>query len=141
MIRRVIQIKNQFAELERARREATRLLESEGLGPHSIRIVNLGLEEVITNILKYGYDDDREHSIQITFRLTAAELQMAVVDDGHEFDPLEHPEPAPNQPLENREPGGLGICFLRKFFDEVQYRREAGKNSLTLRKRLPARNR
>ena len=137
MFEHILHIRNDFAELPRTSQEITRLLESEGLDPHFIRTIDLGLEEAITNVLKYGYDDDREHQIEITFRLTESELQMVVADDGHEFNPLQQPRPDTGKPLEDREPGGLGIYFLRKLFDEVQYRREAQRNFLTLGKRLP----
>jgi len=129
-------IRNDVAELQRTSQVVTELLESKGLAPHFVHTVNLGLEEAITNVLKYGYDDGQEHQIEITLRLTESELQIVVADDGHEFNPLQQPEPDTGKPLENREPGGLGIFFLRKLFDEVEYRREAERNSLTLRKRL-----
>jgi anti-sigma regulatory factor (Ser/Thr protein kinase) len=111
-------------------------MESQGLSKESIRSVDLGLEETITNILKYGYDDEAEHEIEIAIDATQTELRIAVVDDGHEFNPLAHPPPRINAPLEDRQPGGLGIAFLREFFDDAQYRREAGKNRLVLCKRL-----
>ena len=137
MFHHILNIKNDAAELLRAGQEVTQLLESKALDPHFVRTVNLGLEEAVTNVLKYGYDDDGEHQIEITLHLTDAELQLVVADDGHEFNPLERPEPDTGKPLEDREPGGLGIHFLRKLFDEVHYRREAQRNILTLRKRLP----
>jgi anti-sigma regulatory factor (Ser/Thr protein kinase) len=136
MSRCIIQIRNNYTELERAIREITKLLESKGIDPRVIRMVNLGLEEVITNILKYGYDDQQEHQIEIALLSTSHELRLDVTDDGHEFNPLEHPEPDAAKPLEDREPGGLGISFLRKLFDDVRYRREAEQNTLILRKHL-----
>jgi len=136
MFDHVLHIRNDFAELQRTSRQVTALLESEGLDPHFIRTVNLGLEEAITNVLKYGYDDEGQHQIEIALRLTASELQLVVTDDGREFNPLAQPEPDTGKSLQDREPGGLGIHFLRKLFDGVQYRREDQKNVLTLRKRL-----
>ncbi|MGH7968206.1 MAG: ATP-binding protein [Limisphaerales bacterium] len=40
-------------------------------------------------------------------------------------------------PLEDKPIGGLGIHLIRKFMDDVQYRRERDKNILSMRKRLP----
>ena len=136
MSRCIIQIQNSYRELERAIGEIAGLLESNGMAPHFIRMVNLGLEEVVTNILKYGYDDQQEHQIEIALLSADSDLHIEVTDDGHEFNPLQHPEPDANQPLEDREPGGLGISFVRKLFDEVRYRREAGRNILMLRKHV-----
>jgi len=137
MFQRIVRIKNDVAEIPRVSREAAELLESQRLDAHFLRTVSLGLEEVVTNIIKYGYDDDREHWVEITLRLTTVELQITVMDDGCEFNPLEHPEPDRTKPLHDREPGGLGVSFFRQLFDEVQYRREAGRNFLSLRKHLP----
>jgi len=60
---------------------------------------------------------------------------VEVSDNGKPFNPLDHPEPDLNQPLEERPIGGLGIHLIRKFVDQLAYRRDAGRNILTLRKR------
>jgi len=137
MSRRILHIRNNAAELKRANQEIGGYLESEGLAHHLIQSVSLGLEEVVTNILKYGYDDQREHQIEITLQLTDSRLRLIVVDDGHEFNPLDHPQPDLAKSLDEREPGGLGIFFLANLFDNIQYRRENGRNSLTLVKLIP----
>jgi anti-sigma regulatory factor (Ser/Thr protein kinase) len=59
-----------------------------------------------------------------------------VTDDGREFNPLERPEPDTTLHVHQREPGGLGIHFVRKLFPSVEYRREHGRNVLILRKCL-----
>lgn len=135
MFRCNISIRNTYAELERALREVTELLQTRGMSFDTIHTVNLGLEEVVTNVLKYGYDDDREHRLDIVLLSTPNELRIEVSDDGREFNPLEHPEPDTQQPLERRTPGGLGISFLRKLFDQMTYQREGGRNCLALYKR------
>lgn len=132
MSRRIIHIRNSAAELERANQEIARYLESEGLAHHLIQAVSLGLEEVVTNILKYGYDDQREHQIEITLQVTDSRLRLIIVDDGHEFNPLDQAQPDLAKSLDEREPGGLGIFFLGTLFDNIQYRRENERNSLTL---------
>jgi anti-sigma regulatory factor (Ser/Thr protein kinase) len=136
MFRYTISIRNTYAELERALREVTELLQTKGIPSDSVHTVNLGLEEVITNILKYGYDDDQEHQVDIVLLSTPNELRIEVSDDGHEFNPLEHPEPDTHQSLERRRPGGLGISFLRKLFYRMTYQREGGRNCLALYQRV-----
>jgi anti-sigma regulatory factor (Ser/Thr protein kinase) len=137
MRRHTIHLCNDLEGLARANQEVTTLLNSYKLAPQLVHDVSLGLEEVVSNILKYGYNDDTQHQIEIMIALSAAELSVTVVDDGHEFDPLQQPEPDRTRPIESREPGGLGIYFLSKLFDALEYRREGGKNFLILRKRLP----
>ena len=129
-------MKNEVADLARVMADASQVLKAQGLNAALLDKVNLGLEEAITNIIKYGYDDDGEHSIEVLLSLAASELTIVVADDGHAFNPLAQPEPAKDLRLEQREPGGLGIFFLRKLFDDVDYRRENEKNVLTLVSRL-----
>lgn len=129
-------MRNSFAELERAMRETDDSLRRAGASFDLIRTVNLGLEEVITNIIKYGYDDRAEHRIEIAVHSSGSELRIEITDDGHAFDPLAHPAPNIKKSAEQREPGGLGIEFLRKLFDQLNYQREGDRNKLTLRKQL-----
>ena len=61
---------------------------------------------------------------------------MLIADDGRPFDPLtEAPEPDLESAIEDRPIGGLGVHLVRTMMDEVRYRREEGKNRLTLVKR------
>ena len=74
-------------------------------------------------------------SMKLTFRCISDEnsLTIEIVDDGRPFDPLtDAPKPDVNAELEDRNIGGLGIHLVRKMMDDVRYRREEGKNHLTL---------
>ena len=59
---------------------------------------------------------------------------MEVADDGRAFDPLQTPELDMSAPMEERARGGLGIYLVRKTMDAVAYRREDGRNVVTLTK-------
>ena len=61
---------------------------------------------------------------------------LTFIDGGVPFDPLTRKAPDVTLSAEEREIGGLGIFLTRKLMDEVRYRREDGRNILTLRKRL-----
>ena len=60
-------------------------------------------------------------------------VTATVVDDGEAFDPREAPPPDLDAPLEERQAGGLGMHLVRATMDEVDYRREDGRNVLTVR--------
>ena len=96
----------------------------------------MGLDETISNILKYGYDDAAEHEMEVAIALSSSEMTVTVRDDGHAFNPLEGAAPDLKIPLEERQPGRLGIHIIRQLFDEVAYERAHGKNQLTMQKRL-----
>ncbi|MCY4436180.1 MAG: ATP-binding protein [Chloroflexi bacterium] len=94
--------------------------------------VNLALEELVINVMNYGHDGGL-HEIDITLTSDEDSLTIEIVDDGRPFDPLhDAPKPDVNAELEDRDIGGLGIHFVRKMMDDVRYRREEGKNHLTL---------
>ena len=100
--------------------------------------VNLVVDELVTNTIGYGYDDDREHRIALVLRLEDAALVIEIADDGRAFDPLQAPEPDPGASLKERAKGGLGIYLVRKTMETVAYRRQDGRNVVTLTKRVAA---
>lgn len=96
----------------------------------------LAVEELVTNCIKYGYDDTFEHWIHIGIRLSGTELVVVIRDDGHPFDPRSLPEPDTDLPVEERPIGGLGIHLLRNLFDALDYSRVDGHNQVVLRKQV-----
>jgi anti-sigma regulatory factor (Ser/Thr protein kinase) len=101
-----------------------------------IYLANLTIEEIVTNCIKYGFNDDGTHLIEITLRLLENEMALTVTDDGHAFNPLEAPVPNTHLPVEERPVGGLGILLLRRMSDRMDYVRANGKNHTTVRKFL-----
>jgi anti-sigma regulatory factor (Ser/Thr protein kinase) len=53
-------------------------------------------------------------------------MKMTLIfrDRGRAFNPLNYDEPDINLPLEEREPGGLGLLIVKKTMDTIQYSRE-----------------
>ena len=130
-----IPLKNQISEIERVHEIIETLARKQGWDTRLQFDMNLALEEVLANIISYGYDDQKEHDILIRFSIGPEELTMEIEDDGHEFNPLDRPAPDLAIPLEERQAGGLGIFLIRKIMDDAKYRRENGKNILTLKKK------
>lgn len=94
----------------------------------------VSIEEILTNIIKYGFDEEGIHPVHVTFRHIHGHIEMEFEDRGREFNPLEIEEPDLNTPIENRQLGGLGIHLVRQMMDEAKYRREGDRNILILRK-------
>ena len=66
------------------------------------------------------------------------EVTVEVSDDGRPFDPLTVAPADLDQALEERSIGGLGVHFVRRVMDRLEYRRDAGRNVLTMHKRARA---
>ena len=102
------------------------------------RRVDLVLEELFTNIVKYGRASDT--MIGVDIRRRANGVRVTVTDpDAEDFDPANAPRPDVRAPLERREAGGLGLHLVRKLVDALDYRyspeQRAGRITFTLRER------
>jgi anti-sigma regulatory factor (Ser/Thr protein kinase) len=110
---------------------------AEGLAPEVVYSLNLALDEVVTNVIRYGHEDDgREHPIVVRLALERDVVTAQVEDDGRAFNPLEAPAPNLGASLDERPIGGLGIFLVRSVMNSVEYRREDGRNVLTMKKNL-----
>lgn len=98
--------------------------------------LNLALDEIVSNIIKYGYEDQLSHQIEVRFHVADGVLTTEIIDDARAFNILEMEDPDVSLSLEERGIGGLGIYLVKNLTDEQAYERTGGRNHLTLRKRL-----
>ena len=99
--------------------------------------MNLALDEVVTNVIRYAHDDDgRQHQIVVRLALEQDVLTAQVEDEGRAFNPVEAPAPDIGASIDERPIGGLGIHLVRSVMNSVEYRREDGRNVLTMKKKL-----
>ena len=131
-----ITIINQLDQLEYVA-NIMELISEEWNIPTNIALsLNLVLEELVTNIIFYGYNDNDEHKININLSYVDKIIKVEIEDDGKEFDPLQLPVPALSKTIEESKIGGLGIHFVRKIMDDITYQRLGNKNRLTLTKQI-----
>lgn len=97
--------------------------------------INLVLEEAISNIIFYAFDDTLVHLIGLEFRLENDTLSMILIDGGKPFDPTQKEDPDTSLSVEDRPIGGLGIFLIKKMMNEVRYERINGKNQLIMIKK------
>ena len=97
--------------------------------------MSLAIEELVTNCIKYGYQDANGHTIDFLLSVDEGVLSLEVVDDGNPFNPLTLRVPICRSPGK-RPIGGLGLHLLRELADEMRYERRDGTNRLRLTKRM-----
>ena len=120
-------------EIERIRAAVNILSQAEGWDPKLVFQIELVLEEIGTNIIKYGQDGESETQIDITLTSDRKSLTLEIADNGKPFDPFaEAPPPDLDSPVPERPIGGLGVFLVRELMDEASYRRENGMNKVTL---------
>ena len=124
--------RNHLEDLGRTIRQVLAFLGGHGIQGRAVDAVNLAVEEMATNILKYGYDDDARHRIGLRVEVQPDAIVVSFEDDGHRFDPLGAPEPELTRAAEERQPGGLGISMVRRLSRSMHYERRDGKNHLTV---------
>lgn len=131
-----LKLKNDLSELHHLSAEAEAFARQHNLDETETYNLLLVLEEVITNIISYGYTDDAAHGITVTITLDNRELTLLITDDAREFNPLETAMPDLDAPIDERPIGGLGIALFRSIMDSVEYRRANDRNILTLKRKL-----
>ncbi|KAF0130690.1 MAG: RsbW [Bacteroidetes bacterium] len=132
MLQHKIIIQNQLSELETIATTLETVGENWDLSMSITLNLNLVLEELITNIIFYGYTDKNEHFIEINIDFDDSRIFLKVEDDGIAFNPLLKEEADISLPVEERAIGGLGIHFVRKIMDTISYERKNEKNILTM---------
>lgn len=111
------------------------IAQNAGLAEVKISRLELAVEEALVNVFNHAYDEqtraDGAVFCEVTIR--ADGLTVEIIDHGPPFDPLALPDPDTALEIDQRQPGGLGILLIKTLVDEVRYRREGGRNVLTLR--------
>jgi anti-sigma regulatory factor (Ser/Thr protein kinase) len=105
------------------------------MGPELRRTVDFVLEELFTNVVKYGRRSDLP--LRIDIGRIAGGVEVTLTDtDAEPFDVTRAPDADINLPIEQREPGGLGIHLVRKMVDSIEYRYSADERTsrITFRK-------
>ena len=97
--------------------------------------VTISLEEIFVNVANYAYPNS-EGVAYITFDCVDGVAIIEIIDNGIQFNPLEHLDPDTTLSADERSIGGLGIFMTKKSMDEVTYRYENNQNILTMTKRI-----
>lgn len=129
-------LKNDLSELTVLRRHVQNFGRMAGLSENCLFEIILCLDELFTNIVSYGFDDDRHHLIQFTLQMDNDVLILDVEDGGIPFNPLSKQESRIPIDPKNIKIGGLGIHIVKKLTNDICYQRNRGKNHLTLKKTI-----
>jgi anti-sigma regulatory factor (Ser/Thr protein kinase) len=137
MKRAELRIANQLAELESVRQWVEQFGAAHALPVPVLTSLLVSFDEVLNNIISYGYRDGEAHEIRLSIALEGGAVVAEVEDDGTPYDPLGAPQPALGGGINERRVGGLGIHFVRTLNDAVAYERRGNTNQLRFSKRVP----
>jgi serine/threonine-protein kinase RsbW len=97
-------------------------------------LMRLVIEEIATNIIKYGYDEGAPGVIQLRCSYDDNLLRVIIRDQGRSFDPRDPPDPEFGDDPASRQIGGLGIFLVREYADDLSYHHDplTGWNELVV---------
>src|SRR4051812_2493487 len=85
-------IEPRMSELAPASERLRHYLLEHGVDAETIFAMEMVVEEIATNAMKYAYARSREGRITIKATATKASTEMVIEDDGDAFNPTEAPE-------------------------------------------------
>jgi serine/threonine-protein kinase RsbW len=97
--------------------------------------INLAVEELFTNMVKYRTDNPEDILIMLSMKAN----QVIVVLTEYQVEPFDINKTQaydPTQPLAVRHAGGVGIHLVKKIIDKIDYQYQNGTSKITLIKHL-----
>jgi serine/threonine-protein kinase RsbW len=115
-----------------------RFASEQGLAADDKARILIVIEELFTNLSRYGYPSQSEPEgvAEVTLELEGSQLTIEFGDDGRAFDPFVGAATDLDQAVETRPAGGLGLHIVRALADEAHYSRRNGRNIIRLSRRV-----
>jgi serine/threonine-protein kinase RsbW len=128
----------ELGEVARVHAAVAEFADAHALPASVRRDVNVVLDELLTNTIRYGFAGRDGGEVTIDVELRPDRLSVTLTDDGTPFDPFGMAATPPDTalPVEERPIGGLGIHLVRRMMDEVSYYRRTDRNVVVLSKLL-----
>ncbi|MBS0382167.1 MAG: ATP-binding protein [Proteobacteria bacterium] len=97
--------------------------------------VDLSIEELFVNLVKYNQGTDRDISLRLDWVGDA--VQVSLTDyDVDPYDPTQPPELDVEAPLAARRPNGMGLYLVSKMVDAIHYEYRNRESKVTFTKRM-----
>jgi serine/threonine-protein kinase RsbW len=135
-MKQTVTIQNALSALEDFHREITGFCGRQGISSEVSEEMFLVGEELLTNTISYGYEDEHPHQIEIEIEFDRGEFRMRFVDDARPYNPLKASEPDLDAPIEERAIGGLGVHLVKVLTDRATYTRLDQRNCLCVKRKI-----
>jgi serine/threonine-protein kinase RsbW len=102
-------------------------LEPLGIEDRVINRLEVVLEELVSNVARHA-----DAATRLTLSANAEQdgIHLCIEDDGAPFNPLDAPEHAGFDSLENAQLGGLGIPLIKRLTRSIEYERSGSLNRM-----------
>ena len=106
--------------------------------------LQVSLDEWISNVIKYSYQNQPGRPIRVTIEQDAqaamsalggrGDLVVCIEDEGSAFDPSDSEVPTSlEETLSGQREGGMGLFVMRHLLKDIAYHQRKGRNIVTLR--------
>ena len=133
---KTVQITNQRDQVDTVRKFFDDYSKKNKLTEKTVHDIQMALDELLTNIVNYGYEDSDEHKIDVHFGINDDAVRVEIIDDSKPYNILEQENPDISLSVEDKPIGGLGIFLIKKLMSNVDYYTKEGKNHLVMTKEL-----
>lgn len=119
-----------FEELDKIVTMTERFFLQAGISQDLRHVVDLAIEELFVNMVTYN--TETKQPIQIEMQANDSGMEVSLTDsDVERFDPtlLRHVDV--DAPLEDRNPGGLGLFLVWKMVDSINYQYRNRQSRIT----------
>jgi serine/threonine-protein kinase RsbW len=109
-----------------------------GFDDSAVYAIQTAVDEACSNIIEHAYQGEGRGLIDVTISNETGCLTIRLIDQGLPFNPDSIPEPDIHASLDQRDNHGLGMFFMHKLMDRInfEFSPDTG-NILTMVKCLP----
>ena len=108
-----------------------------GMNDEQTYNVQMAVDEACTNVIEHAYHSRPDGTIDITCEKRGNQCVVVIRDFGERFDPNQVARPRTHDPLARRNIGGLGLFFMQKMMDKVEFKfSPSDGNRLTMIKKI-----
>ena len=126
-----LSIKNEVSEFKALNVSLAQFLAAHEVPSRAAYTVDLAVEELVMNVIRYAFIDDDTHSIDIEIEIDGDQVVLRIADEGRPFDPRENPEL--DLDADDRQVGGLGLYLVVDMVDMLKYQRVDEQNRVEVR--------
>lgn len=132
IIQQQLTVKSDLSELARIRqfiRSFCEDLTEEKLDEQKINLLELGINELASNIIRHGYKGLSDQQIDLKAHTAPGKVVVDIFDEGEAYNPLHFKPLVINMYRE----GGFGLYIINTSVDEIKYERsQDGRNHVSL---------
>lgn len=105
--------------------------EENEISPDKAYYINLTIEELASNIIQFGFNDNKPHYISIKVVVYEEDVYIRLRDDAVDYNPFERDNKSPNS-LDDMDMDFIGVTLIRQKAKSFIYQRKLVFNNLLI---------